>query len=84
MDNFGFRILRSDSGSLADAVELAFIPGQGRGTASGASYSYSDKTVKADQSYTYWLVDVDFNSLETIHGPVAVSNTSLFLPLILH
>jgi hypothetical protein len=91
MDNFGFRLLRSASGSLVDAVELAFIPGRGHGTASGASYSYSDKTAKPDQSYSYWLVDVDFNGLETFHGPVAVtkpgidqnSNTTLFLPLML-
>jgi hypothetical protein len=84
MDNFGFRILRSASGSLVDAVELAFIPGQGHGTASGASYSYNDETARADQSYSYWLVDVDFNGLETFHGPVTATNTSLFLPLILH
>lgn len=91
MDNFGFRILRSANSSLADSVELAFIPGQGHGTASGASYSYSDKTAGANQSYTYWLVDVDFNGLETFHGPVVVSNpgidqnsdSTLFLPLIL-
>ena len=92
LDNFGFRILRSASGSLADAVDLAFIPGRGHGTASGASYSFSDKTAAQNRSYTYWLVDVDFNGLETFHGPVAVTkpgvdqntNTSLYLPLILH
>jgi uncharacterized repeat protein (TIGR01451 family) len=89
LDNFGFRILRSSTGSLADAVELAFIPGQGHGTASGATYSYTDATAEANQSYSYWLVDVDFNGLETIHGPIVVSeetkgnNSTIFLPLIL-
>ncbi|MEW5956410.1 MAG: SdrD B-like domain-containing protein [Chloroflexota bacterium] len=91
IDNYGFRILRSAAGSLADAVELAFVPGEGRGANSGASYSYVDKTASPQTTYTYWLVDVDINGEETTHGPVIVDSSgidsgngsTLYLPLIL-
>ncbi|MBI1878964.1 MAG: hypothetical protein HYR94_12230, partial [Chloroflexi bacterium] len=29
---------------------------------------YLDQTVNAEQTYTYWLVDVDFNGAETVHN----------------
>jgi uncharacterized repeat protein (TIGR01451 family) len=90
IDNYGFRILRSAAGSLAGAVELAFVPGEGRGTNSGAAYTYIDKTASPEETYTYWLVDVDTNGEETLHGPVIENNSSLnggdgrtlYLPLI--
>jgi uncharacterized repeat protein (TIGR01451 family) len=90
-DNFGFRLLRSETNNLADAVEIAFIPGQGHGVHSGVTYSFRDNTVEANQVYTYWLVDVDFNGAETIHGPSTVTvlgggdggGFDIFLPLIL-
>jgi uncharacterized repeat protein (TIGR01451 family) len=89
IDNFGFRLQRSSTGKIADATELAFVPGQGQGTSSGASYTYRDDDVETTQTYTYWLVDVDLNGIETVHGPVTVlaidSNGSgpiIFLPLI--
>ncbi|MBN1220901.1 MAG: DUF11 domain-containing protein, partial [Anaerolineae bacterium] len=90
LDNYGFRLLRSATGSLADATEIAFVPGQGYGTASGATYTFTDKTAAADQAYTYWLVDVDVNGVETRHNPVTVDvvdidqggNHTIFLPLI--
>lgn len=89
-DNFGFRILRSSTGNLAEAVEIAFIPGQGHGQNSGSNYTYLDQSADADETYTYWLVDVDFFGVETIHGPetITLSSTAgggdftLFLPLI--
>jgi hypothetical protein len=91
IDNYGFHLLRSATGSLAEAAEIAFVPGQGYGTASGASYSLTDKTTATDQTYTYWLVDVDLNGVETRHHPVTVSSSTvdsgggvtIFLPLIL-
>ncbi|MCB0198222.1 MAG: hypothetical protein KDJ65_40145, partial [Anaerolineae bacterium] len=92
IDNFGFRLLRSPTASRADAVEIVFVPGQGLGTGSGATYSYTDKSVDPHQTYTYWLVDVDLNGTETDHSPVTITptgidggdNTRLYLPLILH
>ena len=90
-DNFGFRLLRSESGSLADAVEIAFIPGQGHGAHGGADYGYLDQDVLPAKQYTYWLVDVDLSGLETAHAPLTVVTAiggvpgnayRLFLPVI--
>lgn len=90
IDNFGFRLLRSPTGQLADAVEIGFVSGQGRGTGEGASYSFTDADIAADQSYTYWLVDVDLNGTETVHPVPGLVQSSepggaadIFLPLIL-
>jgi uncharacterized repeat protein (TIGR01451 family) len=77
LDNYGFRLLRSTTGNRADAVEITFVAGQGQGTASGAAYTYVDKGVDPNQTYTYWLVDVDLNGQETDHGPVTVAKVSV-------
>jgi hypothetical protein len=88
VDNYGFRLLRSATGQLADAVDLAFIPGQGYGTQTGRSYNYVDDTALPGSSYTYWLVDVDTQGVESRHGPVVVTlsfdkgTVRLYLPLI--
>ena len=82
--------MRSTTGYFTDAVEIAFVNGLGSGTASGAGYTYTDNNVEADQTYTYWLVDVDNDGTHTIHDPVIVEDTTLdgggdvtiFLPLI--
>jgi hypothetical protein len=91
IDNYGFRILRSASGSLVDAVEVGFVPGQGYGAGSGATYTLTDKNVETDKVYTYWLVDVDVNGVETTHNPITVrgpginwgGSDTIFLPIIL-
>jgi hypothetical protein len=91
IDNFGFRLLRSSTGQLADAVEIGFVSGQGYGTASGQSYTFTDKNVIQGQTYTYWLVDVDFSGQETLHGPETLKlsgspnsrETTIYLPLII-
>jgi hypothetical protein len=44
-------------------------------------YTFSDKTVEAGQTYTYWLVDVDYNGVETPH-PETGNGTKIYLPLI--
>jgi hypothetical protein len=87
-DNYGFYLLRSTTGRLADAVRLpAFIPGTGRGTHGGAVYSHIDADVQPGYIYTYWLVDVDLDGTETIHPETAsVSITGMtnrvFLPVV--
>ncbi|MBE7556419.1 MAG: DUF11 domain-containing protein [Anaerolineales bacterium] len=88
-DNYGFRLLRSISGNFADAVEIGFVPGQGQGTVSGTIYKFTDATVEVNQTYTYWLVDVDFNGVETPHSEItSISVTAggngseIYLPLI--
>jgi uncharacterized repeat protein (TIGR01451 family) len=90
-DNFGFHLLRSETNNRDEAVEIAFIPGQGHGVHSGTTYTFRDDTVEANQVYHYWLVDVDLNGDETIHGPSIVTvlggvdggGFDIFLPLIL-
>ena len=90
INNFGFKLMRSTTGSFTDAVEIAFVNGLGSGTASGASYTYTDKNIEADQTYTYWLVDIDNDGTHTVHDPVTVEPTTvdsggdvkIFLPLI--
>jgi uncharacterized repeat protein (TIGR01451 family) len=77
VDTYGFALLRSETGNLADAVEVAFVPAEGRGRGGGAAYSYLDKSVEAGVAYTYWLADVDLDGRRTIHGPVEVASLSL-------
>ncbi len=72
-DNFGFKLMRADTNQLDDAIEVTFISGQGAGTNTGTTYAYLDNTAQVDQAYTYWLVDVDLNGLETIHKPVTLT-----------
>jgi hypothetical protein len=86
--SYGFRFLRSHTGVLAQAVEMAFVPAQG--DAGGAGYSLVDRDVVARQTYTYWLAEVDVHGVETVHAPRAVTLTApsgssgltLFLPLV--
>jgi uncharacterized repeat protein (TIGR01451 family) len=85
-DNFGFRILRSITGQLADSIEIGFIPGREHGSANGTHYIFSDKDAATNQGYAYWLIDVSFSGQETVHGPATVegkAHHTIFLPLIL-
>ena len=70
IDNYGFYLLRSDSGELANAIEVAFVPATGHG--GGATYSFADQTVKEGTLYTYWLVDVDIAGQRTVHRSISV------------
>ena len=90
-DNLGFNVVRSETGNLADGVDLGFIPGQGSGTHSGATYTFLDATARPGSSYTYWLIDLDASGQETVHPPVTLTPLTgsdnatqyqLFLPLI--
>lgn len=88
-DNYGFRLLRSSTGSFADAIEIGFVSGQGQGTVSGTAYDFTDAGVEVHQTYTYWLVDVDFNGVETPHSETTSigvaaggTGTKIYLPLL--
>jgi hypothetical protein len=74
IDTYGFYLLRSDTGNLSDAVEVAFVPAQGHGQGGGAAYSYLDLSVAPGLACSYWLVDVDTDGRRTVHGPVEVPN----------
>ena len=90
VDNFGFRLLRtSESGDVTRASEIAFVPSLCRGNLCGADYLYDDVTAIPGLPYWYWLVDVDTEGQETLHGPVRAQvgttelKEKLYLPLVL-
>ncbi|MCP4541253.1 MAG: hypothetical protein GY832_29325 [Chloroflexi bacterium] len=86
VDTYGFRILRDSGRRFVPAEEIAFIPSQAHGGAMGASYEFRDNDVAAGQTYTYWLMDVDMNGIETINGPAEVTilhGLVVYLPLVL-
>jgi uncharacterized repeat protein (TIGR01451 family) len=87
VDTYGFYLLRSESGSLADAQQIAFIDAQGHGWGEGATYRFEDRAVRAEADYTYWLVDVDTAGQRTVHGPtMAVApmtvRARIYLPIV--
>jgi uncharacterized repeat protein (TIGR01451 family)/fimbrial isopeptide formation D2 family protein len=74
VNTFGFRLLRSNTGERAGAVEVtnALIPAEGNAS-SGASYSFVDMTTSPDTAYSYWLVAVDEQGGSEEFGPVITS-----------
>ncbi|MCG3209108.1 MAG: hypothetical protein FOGNACKC_02727 [Anaerolineae bacterium] len=88
IDNYGFMLRRSKTGNYEDAVDVTFVPAEGKN--SGATYEYLDRDVTLGETYTYWLIDVDTQGLETRHGPVQITfdgstnsaSTIIYLPLI--
>lgn len=88
IDNAGFNLYRADSDSSPQVrVNDQLLAARGQGM--GASYAYEDGSL--DQgSYFYWLEDVDFTGMRTLHGPVQVrvedagagNQRSLFLPIV--
>ena len=68
IDNFGFKIWRSETGDFSNGKQVHFETSSivsGPGTA----YTYIDSGL-AEGTYTYWLIDVETTGTETIHGPV--------------
>ena len=74
------------AGELADAVRVteALIPGQGYGTAGGATYEYTDRRVTEGAVYTYWLVDIEFDdgSIDDVVPEIGNSTTVVRLDLV--
>lgn len=84
VDNFGFEILRSSTGSLAQAEQIRFVP-SGIANTGGATYSIIDTDLPSGD-YTYWLIDVETTGIETIHAPVTFRlerSWEVYLPLII-
>ncbi|MCU0493821.1 MAG: hypothetical protein MUD01_19695 [Chloroflexaceae bacterium] len=85
----GFRLLRSATGSRAEAVEVTtqLIAAQGRGQG-GAVYRFRDTTARAGVVYSYWLVEVETSGATSEYGPVSTGSRTLagqrmvFLPLV--
>jgi hypothetical protein len=87
LDNYGFRVYRSRSASRAGAelISPQIIPGQGRGRAGGANYSFFDANAPDGPLY-YWLEDIDLNGTSEFHGPAQPTlqgvGTAIFVPMV--
>ena len=88
LDNFGFKIYRSEVNDPNTAVAVHFEPSAfSSGTGGGATYRYVDN-VPGDGIYYYWLVDVStIDGHEQWHIPAtqtAIGNLHRqFIPLLL-
>ena len=86
-DSLGFQLYRANGRQTgtqlpqdARAMFNALIPAVGT---SGASYSAFDDSASASAIYSYWLVDVNVDGVQTVHGPaVAQSAYIINLPMI--
>lgn len=86
IETWGFRLLRSSSGSRADAVVVTpqLIVAQGRG-GGGASYVWLDTSAQAGVAYRYWLQEIELNGTAIEYGPATVTQPAatrryLYLP----
>jgi hypothetical protein len=73
VSTFGFYLLRSTTGRLDDAVEIAFVPAAGLGGSDGAVYRYRDRHIEPGRSHTYWLAQVDENGRRRLYRPVSAA-----------
>lgn len=84
LDNAGFRILRSTTGSsnpadytaipvldTFDNTTRVLVPARGDGV-TGATYIVYDENVTIGTRYYYFLQDIDTNNQSYYHGPVEV------------
>ena len=87
LDNYGFRVYRSSTPNRAEAqlITPQIIPGQGRGRAGGANYSFLDGAAPDGPLY-YWLEDIDLNGTSEFHGPAQPTlqgvGTTIFVPVV--
>jgi hypothetical protein len=75
-DNLGFNLYRAKSVD-GDRIKLnsMLIPcNVPPGSPIGASYEYTDTTVKGQHTYYYWLEDVDIYGATALHGPVSADS----------
>jgi hypothetical protein len=87
----GFHLLRSTTGTLADAVRVtpALIPARG-GATEGAAYSWADATATDPAAtYSYWLEEHEIGGATRLYGPVrsapasAAGANTVMLPLVM-
>ena len=67
INNRGFNVYRGTTDNFEEAVRLnsELIPGQGRGLAGGATYTFTDTGVEPGHTYYYWLEDIDlYNNVQ--------------------
>lgn len=72
-DNLGFNLYRSDS-LIGERILLnqGLIPTNiPPGSPFGSVYKYLDKTAETGKLYLYWLEDIGFEGVATVHGPTS-------------
>ena len=75
VDNIGWNVYRSESGSIDNSLQInpQIIPGAGT-TSEETSYEYTDANeVIPDHSYYYWLESVNASSETSVHGPITLT-----------
>jgi FlgD Ig-like domain len=77
LNNRGFIIMRSASEKMPYIEISSYKYNEnllGAGTSSSQhNYTYLDQTVLNGYTYWYKLIDVDFNGIQKVHGPVSVT-----------
>jgi len=81
--NAGFHILRSTS-PYAHGVRIThdLIPSQTAGGIGGAHYTFIDADTTPAATRFYWLEDVDLTGATARHGPLVVTQTVVWLPVV--
>ncbi|MDW8145714.1 MAG: hypothetical protein RMJ48_05365 [Roseiflexaceae bacterium] len=70
LNTAGFRLLRSATGRIDDAIVVTPALIRARGSpGGGATYEWRDPTAQPDASYTYWLEEVETTGRVNRYGP---------------
>jgi uncharacterized protein YbdZ (MbtH family) len=79
IDNFGFRIYRAPTPTLAEAEVVAFV----NASDNESTYTHTD-TLPEQGRWWYWLADVDTSGGESFHGPVAITTyfRRIYIPVV--
>ena len=88
-NNYGFDLRRSATNDFATSDSIYFETSV-VGTGIGKTYQYQDN-IPNDGVWYYWLVDIDNDGLETVHGPKVVNSADIssglthfiFLPVVI-
>ena len=75
VDNIGWNVYRSESGSIDNSLQIntQIIPGAGT-TSNETSYEYTDAyEVIPEHSYYYWLESVNASTETSVHGPITLT-----------
>lgn len=81
IDNLGFNVYREEAGKRVRLNQQllagsALMIGPDTALRSGRPYAWTDPSPLA-KGARYWIEDVDLNGTATMHGPIAVSGSSL-------
>lgn len=76
-NNMGWNIYRSTTGDAEEAAQLNVGLIEGAGTVTEPTdYMFTDSDdLMTNQTYFYWIEDVTYGNVTTLHGPVSVQVT---------